>query len=850
MAEKYLEYPLHHGYIHHWLVAGPQALPVTDIGGLPESEAERSQDLARRFYQPLSGPAAPPVDRGEYIPPAEPGGDGLTWSYTRCSVEDHLVDISAEYPALQYLRAWAFVQLNSRHTGQVTFQLHTPGPAEVWLNGQIVYRAESFTPPEIRSALAGQRFPATLRAENELLVRFEALGWGATRQVMALQIVDLAASADDEAVTLRLATPAKFPHRHKKVEALFEKARLKDVVSYKGNLVPIRWADDAEMTTSYSYKVCDVRKQIYVEGHADVKLEDYDAGHPQRLWERPYHISLRAIEVEYWEQNLRYERILPFQVLDTEYTPKARGNYAWRRLRALEYASRREGTLFGEIAKMIQGSWDKLDSQVIQQAVEQVNQASMHSPVLLVGLLGMLQRYQAQDGFPQGLEKQVEAAALKFSYQPLAEDCRVESHTILTWAAAVLAGQLFPRRSFASARQTGSKLRQQAESAALEWMRQRGVQGFAAWNSPEEIEQVIVALTHLTSLAASQAVRELAAVLLDKILFLLAVNSHQGVYAAAQKCANPWAVKSGQLQATAGIHCLLFGAGVFNHYIAGLVSLVCAEYEFPSFFAEIAANPPAELLHQERQVSQQGQAANLVTYRTPDYILSSVQDYHPGAAGCAEHIWQATLGSETQVFTNHPAVMADLEGSEPGFWLGNASLPRVAQWQEHVIAVYNLPDDDWMGFTHAHFPQDAFDETVFAKGWAFARQGEAFIGLTCSQGFEQVKHGRGAYRELRAAGRQNVWLCMLGRKAVQQGFRKFQKKCIASKPAWQDLGVQFTSLKGDQVVFGWQGPLTVNGQEQPLNSFKHIQNPYCRTDVGAAQMDIQYADILMRLNFE
>ena len=34
-------------------------------------------------------------------------------------------------------------------------------------------------------------------------------------------------------------------------------------------------------------------------------------------------------------------------------------------------------------------------------------------------------------------------------------------------------------------------------------------------------------------------------------------------------------------------------------------------------------------------------------------------------------IWQATLGSEAVVFSNHPACMSEDEAFQPGFWRGN-----------------------------------------------------------------------------------------------------------------------------------------------------------------------------------
>ncbi|MFM8322411.1 MAG: hypothetical protein ACKOC5_15975, partial [Chloroflexota bacterium] len=47
--------------------------------------------------------------------------------------------------------------------------------------------------------------------------------------------------------------------------------------------------------------------------------------------------------------------------------------------------------------------------------------------------------------------------------------------------------------------------------------------------------------------------------------------------------------------------------------------------------------------------------ANLYTYRTPDYQLASVQDYHKGSGGFHEHLWQATLGPDAVCFTTQPA---------------------------------------------------------------------------------------------------------------------------------------------------------------------------------------------------
>jgi hypothetical protein len=59
-----------------------------------------------------------------------------------------------------------------------------------------------------------------------------------------------------------------------------------------------------------------------------------------------------------------------------------------------------------------------------------------------------------------------------------------------------------------------------------------------------------------------------------------------------------------------------------------------------------------------------------------------------------------------------------------------------------------------------------------------------------------------------------------------------------------------TSLRGEDLAFSWQGPLTINGIEQPITGFKHIENPYCVTELHAKQMDISYGEYVLRLNYE
>jgi hypothetical protein len=295
----------------------------------------------------------------------------------------------------------------------------------------------------------------------------------------------------------------------------------------------------------------------------------------------------------------------------------------------------------------------------------------------------------------------------------------------------------------------------------------------------------------------------------------------------------------------------MWGTGIFNQHIAATVSLACMKrYALPPMVTGIAGMGPKEIWNHERHAVRPGQEINKVTYRTREGMLCSAQDYNPGEPGSQEHIWQATLGPAATVFVNHPACVSEHAARQPNFWVGNAVLPRVAQWKDLLMAIYQLPEDDWMGFTHAYFPTYAFDEYVLRDGWAFAKKGQGYLALTSSQGFSLIKHGKYAYRELRSVGSPNIWLCHLGQQSLHGDFEAFQQKVLALPVTFDELAVSCTNLRDETLSFGWESPLMKDGQEQPLSGFKHYENTFVAADYPCTQMDVAFGEHLVRLNFE
>jgi len=857
MTETYIDYQLVDGYIHNWLLAGPLAISIPNPGEIKKNE--RKLEIAKQFYNPEIEFQDKPVEIASF----KVGDTELRWRYVHCA-DDHFMTTSTSNPAWSYVRHWAYTQIQTPAGQILNLVLTTLGPADVWINGVHIHRHEVFSDQEPQTS----SFQATFEpGDNLLMIRLGQVVTGVAPCVLTLRLTDLPVNAEKDFKVL-IPTIARYPNRYKMFERAFEYAYLEEVVNYRGAHFNLHWADDLGTNCHYSFQVQDKDGYVYVDGHWDTNpKEPLDIGHGFRLFERPYWVVLHADKRDYEELGLRYERKLPLYVIDNTYSTKIYDSMPDRRQEALEDAAKYNRNIFAEIAKIELNRWEgvdhtgmrwyPLDPKFVEDIIARVNRRETDSEINLVGLLGMVYRYSDIPSFPARLKQPLEDCILNFRYwldEPGndALEFTSESQGILFPTCAILAGQLFPRRKFANSSQTGYWHRKKGEQLALDWLHQRGVNGFQDWNSPASFELFILALTHLTSLAKDSTIKDLAAVLLDKLFLTMAINSYKGAFGAPHGRVNSIMLKSAQLEATSGSSRFLWGLGVYNSNLIGTVSLTTSNYEFPIMIGDIAADTPAEMLNKECHLVDpvKGEKVNTVTYKTPDYMLSSVQDYRPGQPGSNEHVWQATMGTEAVVFVNHPTWMSEDEAFQPGFWRGNRVLPRVAQWKNVLIAIHNLPEDDRLGFTHAYVPILAFDEFEFISGWLFLRKENGYLALTAAKGLELIQHSPDGYREVRSYGSPNIWICHMGRKAVDGKYLKFRNKIMARKPEWKGLSVDFKTLRGEQLSFGWEGSLMVNGEEQPLAGYKHLDNPYCRVDLPAKLMDVTFGDYVMRLNFE
>jgi hypothetical protein len=275
---------------------------------------------------------------------------------------------------------------------------------------------------------------------------------------------------------------------------------------------------------------------------------------------------------------------------------------------------------------------------------------------------------------------------------------------------------------------------------------------------------------------------------------------------------------------------------------------------------------------------------NTYTYRTPDYLLSSAQDHRPGGLNGQIHSWQATFGADAILFTQHPAVpivqsTAWRDDPDPGYWTGEASIPRAAQQENVAIYLYapqyagtNPPPLDgfkYEPYTHAYVPQDHFDEVVQQGSWTFTRKGDGYAALYSYLPTEWIindpnvvaTNGMTKPFDLRApGGPDNVWILECGRAADWGSFDAFRAAIaaaavtVAPRPPVGNLldgfDVTYASPSQGLLTFGWHAPFTRDGVEVPIRDYPRRDNLWSQTPYASTQTSIDVDGYRVDIDFE
>lgn len=228
--------------------------------------------------------------------------------------------------------------------------------------------------------------------------------------------------------------------------------------------------------------------------------------------------------------------------------------------------------------------------------------------------------------------------------------------------------------------------------------------------------------------------------------------------------------------------------------------------------------------------------ANIETYRTRDFMLSTAVDYRKGNPGYQQLVWAATLSPRAIVYTTCPG-STDMKKS-PNYWSGNIVLPKAVQYRNVTICIYNTTKEVNNGLTHAYFPTESFDQWCQVDHWSFARVGNGYLAIYSKIKPSLEKDFRGIKCDLKANGDHNIWICEMGSKETSGSFRNFIKKIKESRFYLDNGVITYRSPSCGVLKTSWNGELRINGIQTSTRWEYRYDNPYCKALYGTDRIEI------------
>ena len=279
------------------------------------------------------------------------------------------------------------------------------------------------------------------------------------------------------------------------------------------------------------------------------------------------------------------------------------------------------------------------------------------------------------------------------------------------------------------------------------------------------------------------------------------------------------------------------------------------------------------------------QRANVYTYQTPYYSMSTSQEHFAGDYADQHQISIATLGSDLSIYTAQP-----MRNSSRGqYWVGYGRLPYSVQDENVNVSIYTIPEKTGMlephivQYTHAYFPVGLFDEVItdyLDEGYIFGRKGESYIMLhAISDGDGALKFkndmagvsaedlesdrskikdnvremieasGDLRYDLIFEGGTSHAWITELGCSKDNGTFAEFVAMMRANKCEYNDMTVTYTS--GDKSFdVKYNEHFKLNGETVDTN-YARYENDYVNGKVerGAEVIEYNFGDKTLTLNY-
>jgi hypothetical protein len=709
------------------------------------------------------------------------------------------------------LARWARTVIVAAAAGLARFRLATCGGVRVWVGDAPAAVFE----PYVRNVASETEIVLTLAAgANDILVLSEDMAERDTDWFFELTLVD------GPALTLQLPHPVA-------AAAVADVARLAVGVRPERGLfvdTPLAVVFDtaAAADVALTAEVVSVHHDHTTRLHRAVTLPAgatrLELAPPGAIADGLFNLILR-----FDLGGAAVERALEAAVLAEVVPPPAPEGIAARKAEAARWFARHGQPRMGRVIAMMAA--DAVDPAALREILEItltiVEQRHDCSDFEMVPLLWLWRRWR--DRLPDDLAARTRRAILDYRYWVDEPGNDVmwywsENHVLCFHVSQYLAGRLFPDDVFTCSGRTGADQEALGRGRLGLWFDAIDAEGLAEWNSAAYYPVDFIGLFGLDQ-DADAALKPRVRKLIDRLFAMIALHTMAGVPGGSQGRAYTKELLAGPLTNLAPVARIAFGTGWLNEGVAAAALFAASDYAPPASalaFAQPAAGEAIEV----RYTQGVDHAGRLVVYRGRDAQLSTVVDHLTGRRGHQQHVVDVLLSGHplARVFVNHPGEEDPSGSHRPSYWAGNGILPRVAQWRDTALLVFDVGAAE-IAWTHAYLG-DGLDEVRAVGAWIAVRSGRGFAALHAAGGLTARTSGPTAGHEWRSAGAVDGWVVTVA-EGDRAAFERFVARLAGCRPEFDAAERRLTvALPGaDRLSLSWDDGLAVDGQPAPFAQF-------------------------------
>ena len=443
-----------------------------------------------------------------------------------------------------------------------------------------------------------------------------------------------------------------------------------------------------------------------------------------------------------------------------------------------------------------------------------------------------------------------------------------ENHALIFHVSRHLMAQALPEENFTRYGARGISLCGEDRDWLADFLRFRAERGWGEFDSACYLVPDWEALTCLHDYTGDAELRRLTGMMLDLLLADMAVDSLNGMYGGAHgRIYTPQALDHVH-ESTYPLQYLYFGLGDPACAHKCLIDALLADYRPHPLVVDIALNRPAAYGNRERKhlhkMSDTRPSHPLdgsirkYTWYTPEYILGCVQYQDPYPedtcgdrwyAHHQQHQWDLTFGTRTdaRLFTHHPG-----DFNEHNYWTGDlrCGCGLFFQHLNVVLALYDIPAGQPYQFIHAYVPRAAFDELREDGCTLCVRVGSVYAALVFIDGYEWVREGEYAEREVISRSARTGAVCEVGTAGEFDGFSAFCAEMFASRRELDrdSMSLTYHSRRCGAITLDRSGRREVCGQPADLD-YPTYDCPYLRSAWKSGVVELLQGERRLLLDF-